>query len=355
MSIQSQFLTIMRVPGWKILKDYIQSLSSPELDWIQIEVSSHCDASCIYCPHAVFHHMWLNRHLPLTIFRKLLPALSEVKLVYLQGWGEPFQNPDFFKMVKLAKDAGCMVGTSTNGMLLDGKTIRQIIEEDMDIIAFSLAGIDENNDLIRRGTEFTTVMEAIRSINQEKAKAGTTLPSINIAYMLFRSRIQDLSRLPAIFSGSGINQIVISTLDFIPDSEFVNEAILPDNDAEYERLRVRLDMTVAEGRELGLDIHYNLFNPSKRRKVCTENVQNSLFVSSDGAISPCVFTNIPIAESTVPDKNAFSSYHRLTFGNIDEHTLPHIWNQKAYRLFRNSFNTERLTKTCLECPKLFIA
>jgi len=301
----------MRLPGWQILKDYIQSLCSPELDWIQLEVSSYCDASCVYCPHAVFRQMWANRHLHLSTFRRLLPALSEVKLVYLQGWGEPFQNPDFFRMVKLAKDAGCMVGTSTNGMLLDDKIIGRIIESGMDIIAFSLAGIDENNDMIRKGTRFKTVIETIKSINREKEKTGTALPLINIAYMLLRSRIGDLSRLPAVFSSLGVNQIVISTLDFIPDRELANEALLSDNNAEYERVRSHLDKTVADGKSAGLDIHYNLFNPSKRCEVCTENIQNSLFVSSDGAISPCVFTNIPITESSLQDKNMFRSYRGI--------------------------------------------
>lgn len=344
----------MRLPYWRTIKDNLQKLYTPELDWIQIEVSSHCDASCVYCPHAVFRNIWLNRHLSLSTFRRLLPALSEVKLVYLQGWGEPFQNPDFFEMVKLAKDAGCMVGTSTNGMLINHNMIGQIIESGMDIIAFSLAGIDDNNDTIRKGTHFKAVTEAIESINREKEKAGTTLPSINIAYMLLRSRMQDLARLPAIFGGSGINQVVISTLDFIPDRKFVNEAILPDNDAEYGRLRAHLEKTAADGKSAGLDIHYNLFNPSKRREVCTENIRNALFVSSVGAISPCVFTNMPITASSIKDKNMFFPYRRLTFGNINEHTLSRIWNQKDYKFFRNSFNTNRFPETCIKCPKLYI-
>jgi len=347
-------LAFMRVPYWKTIKDSLQRLYTPELDWIQIEVSSHCDASCIYCPHAVFRNIWLNRHLPLRTFRRLLPALSEVKLVYLQGWGEPFQNPDFFEMVKLAKDAGCMVGTSTNGMLLNGKTIGQIIESGMDIIAFSLAGIDPNNGMIRKGTKFETIMEAVKSINREKAKAKTTLPSINIAYMLLRSRIDDLTGLPVAFSGWGINQIVISTLDFIPDRKFVTEAIFPDNNEEYERLRAQLDKVVARGRSDGLDIHYNLYNPSRRRKVCTENVQYSLFVSSDGTVSPCVFTNMPIKEPSLQDDAMFPPYRRLTFGNINENTLSRIWNQKDYKNFRESFNTDRLPETCVKCPKLYI-
>lgn len=344
----------MSLPGWQRIKDKLERLRTPELDWIQIEVSSFCDASCIYCPNTVFRRMWINRHLPLTTLRKLLPALSEVKLVYLQGWGEPFQNPDFFEMVKLAKDAGCLVGTSTNGMLLDDEQTRQVIESGMDIIAFSLAGVDDNNDLTRKGTKFETVMKTIESINREKQKAGTDSPLINIAYMLLRSRTKDLSRLPLAFSKTEINQIVISTLDFIPDINLANEALLSADEIDYKKFRNLLDKTVAEGISLNLDIHYNLYNPSKRRRVCTENVQNALFVSSDGTVSPCVFTNLPITKTTLPGDSWSSPYQRMTFGNINEHPLSSIWDQKAYKLFRNSFNTDHPPETCLSCPKLFI-
>jgi len=212
----------MRLLNLKTLEDYLLLLFNPRLDWIQVEVSSFCNASCLYCPHTVFQHMWINQHMPLVAFQKLLPALSRAKLVYLQGWGEPFLNPDFFQMLKLAKEAECKVGTSTNGMLLDDKIIKQLIDIGIDVIAFSLAGIDENNDIVREGTRIKTVIDAIKSINREKRRAEVALPAINIAYMLLRSRIQDLLKMPSQLKELGINQIVISTLDFIPNREMAS-------------------------------------------------------------------------------------------------------------------------------------
>ena len=98
---------------------WLNPLLRPRLDWIQVEVTSYCNAACVYCPHTVYQGHWASRHLPLTTFAKLLPALARARLVYLQGWGEPLLHPDFFNMVALAKQAGCRVGTTTNGMLLD--------------------------------------------------------------------------------------------------------------------------------------------------------------------------------------------------------------------------------------------
>jgi hypothetical protein len=33
--------------------------------------------------------------MPLSLFRRLKPALKNTDLVYLQGWGEPLTHPDF--------------------------------------------------------------------------------------------------------------------------------------------------------------------------------------------------------------------------------------------------------------------
>lgn len=288
----------------------------------------------------------------LATFQRLLPALPRVKLVYLQGWGEPFLNPDFFKMLKLAKDAGCMVGTSTNGMLLDNHAIKKIIEAGLDVMAFSLAGIDENNDIVRKGTRIKTVIEAIKSINREKRKAGTRLPTINIAYMLLRSRIQDLLKMPSLLKGLGIDQIVISTLDFIPDKQLASESLLPRSAIEFDQLRSLLDETVEIGKSSGLDIHYNIYHPFRSREICTENVQKSVYISADGDISPCVFTNLPVSGSAHQLDNIYPPYHRLTFGNIEDHEPAYIWNQKNYIKFRESFGSDKLAASCRNCPKL---
>ena len=99
-----------------MFRTYFHSLFLPRFDWIQVEVSSFCNAACVYCPHTVYRNQWLNKHMTLETFEHLVPAFRNTKLVYLQGWGEPFLNPYFFTMAERAKKAGCRVGTTTNGM-----------------------------------------------------------------------------------------------------------------------------------------------------------------------------------------------------------------------------------------------
>jgi MoaA/NifB/PqqE/SkfB family radical SAM enzyme len=124
-----------------------------------VEISSYCNASCIYCPHSAYRNNWQNRYLPTATFRNLIPAFAKTNLVYLQGWGEPFTHPGFFEMLRLAKKACCMVGTTTNGNLLNTEIVEKLVSQGLDVIGFSLAGVDEKNDKIRRGTRIKKVLE----------------------------------------------------------------------------------------------------------------------------------------------------------------------------------------------------
>ena len=337
-----------------MLKKWLNRFKTPALDWIQIEVTSYCNAECIYCPRTVFQDIWLNRHLPMHSFEQLVPVFTKTQLVFLQGWGEPLMCPDLIKMIVLAKDAGCRVGTTTNGTLLDEKTIRRLIESQLDILCISLAGTDETNDQLRKGTSLEKLLETIQRISVIKEETNSRHPEIHIAYLLLKSGMNDLNQLPGILHGRGVSEVVISTLDFVPSKSLESETIRPSTEKEFNALCNQLNAVKEKGRQYGINIHYQLANPANHCLTCTENIQAAMFVSSNGAVSPCVFTNLPVSQKT--EKNLYSSqnYQRTVFGNINDDPVSEIWRRKAYAKFRKSFYYYNPPDTCSTCPKLFI-
>jgi MoaA/NifB/PqqE/SkfB family radical SAM enzyme len=278
--------------------------------------------------------------------------LSRTPLVHLQGWGEPFLNPEFFEIAAYAKQAGCKVGTTTNATLLNEERTRKIIETGMDILAFSLAGTGESNDIIRKGTSLKKVLKAIETLSREKEKRGKSGPEIHVAYMLFRSGMDELESLPALLEGLGVSQVVVSTLDFVPTEELRKEAVIPAGEEEFREIRSHLDRLAQAGREKGLVVHYHLVSPGERREVCTENIQRALCVSSDGAVTPCVYTNLGVSGTYYDLQGKKVSYERMVFGNIKEKNVKDIWKDKSYSAFRSSFCKGELAPTCQKCPKI---
>jgi MoaA/NifB/PqqE/SkfB family radical SAM enzyme len=330
-------------------------LRYPSLDWIQVEISTHCNAGCIYCPRTVFRKHWKNKLLPLEIFKKLVPAFQKTRLVHLQGWGEPFIHPHFLEMLQISKKAGCLVGTTTNGTLLNVRKIEQLVNERLDIIALSIAGTDETyNDKIRQGTSLKKILETIDTINTVKARYHTDKPDIHIAYMLLRSGLSQIEKLPLLAENIGVSQVVVSSLTLVPNRELHPESVLASDSAEFSEIKRHLNQIKTSCSDKGISLYFRIAYPLPEDRFCSENIAKALVVGSDGNISPCVMNQIHTQEQVSYYFNE-KEYPLIgiSFGNISEQTIKTIWNKKEYYQFRNSFAENRLQKRCTACMNLY--
>ena len=56
----------------------MDQIASPALDWIQVEVTTHCNGSCVYCPHTIMSNHWSSKHMPLELFSELNKVFSKL-------------------------------------------------------------------------------------------------------------------------------------------------------------------------------------------------------------------------------------------------------------------------------------
>ncbi len=323
----------------------------PMLDWIQVEVTSRCNACCLYCPRTVYGDRWPDRDISPDLFRALVPYFATARMVHLQGWGEPLLHPDFFDMIALARKSGCRVSTTTNGMRLDRAKITRLVASGIDCLALSLAGIGNQNDEVRRGTDFNAILGTISEVSAVKKKLASDTPAVNVAFLLLNSQIPALSEIVPALTGRGIENIIVSTLDFVPARDLASEQIRPKTEAEYRELKAKLDGLAEEGKRAGLSVHYRLADPGKKNRTCTENVGRAIVVSADGSVSPCVFTNIPVSGVSHSVEGCHQIYAPLNFGNLSEDPLSSIWRSSMYTGFRKSFRKSQ-PEHCRDCPKL---
>lgn len=319
---------------------FFEKLLMPHLEWIQLEVSGLCNASCFYCPHTTHKKFWEGKNITLEDFQKIVPFLKKVKLLYLQGWGEPFCNPDFFNFVEIAKKNGCQIGTTTNGMLLKESHLNKMVDLGVDIIAFSLTGI-KKNDVLREGTKVEKVFEVIKTLNEIKREKKALYPKVHIAYMLLKSNYDEIDNIPQTLSLKGVEHIQVSFLDYIPIPELEKEVVRIETEEEFEVLKNKAIKIKEIGKKLGVQIFFNLPHPFKRNKICSENPLKAFFINSLGYISPCVYTGIPS-----------DNVEKVYFGNIKEKSIFKIWSSKQYKEFRKKHSSEPQSIYCKKCPKL---
>ncbi len=342
---------VQKRPLGERIRAGIAAFRHPVLDWLQIEVTSRCNAACRYCPRTVYRNAWLSADMPLELFTTLGPAMGKAKLVHLQGWGEPFLHPDFLGMVRFAKERGCRVSTTTNGVCIDEPLLDGIMASGLSMIAFSLAGFGETNAALRAGTDSGHITSLIRKLHLKKLALGRAEPKIHVAFMLFSSTLGKVEQIPSKLAGIGVDQVVISTLDFVAQPELDDEALRPVSAEDHADLSRQIGETVEACRRVGLPVHFRLPSPAVRNRLCTENVLSSAVVGADGLVSPCVFSALPVGDVSYCENRALKQYERIGYGSIAEISFPEVWAGSTAGAFRSSFSVGDYAPLCRACPK----
>jgi len=347
---------------------FIDKVGSPDLDWIQVEVTSHCNAACIYCPQPLLGE---KQHMPLSLFKQLFPYLGYTCLVYLQGWGEPLLNRDLFAMIKMCKAKGKRVGFTTNGMLLDEETVRRLVDLDLDILSVSLAGTSRStHNRIRKGTDLAKIITNLDRLRQIKAQKRALRPALHLAYLMLSTNFHELPEVTGLAKRLGAEQIVCSNLALIPQEALRQEALFNRRDKQHHFISV-LEEIAGDARRENLLFNYSSPVLQERSERCSENICYSCVVSVKGEVSPCVFTSPTLSQTAGINcdkamnrifQNRQAPLYPLSFGNIGTENLTRIWNKKEYLQFKRFHDPETKKgdmdtfprpRSCVNCYKYF--
>jgi len=326
-------------------------------------------------------------------FERLWPLMRKASRVHLQGWGEPLLHPGFFDMAALARKAGCAVSTTTCGLRMNKDIARKLADSGLDIVAFSLAGTDAVSNAARHGVDFDRVCAAIGQLQGVRRAAMAVHLEIHFAYLMLASDIEAVRGLPGLAHRLGVHAAVVSTLDYIAEPGFEAEAfrpheaeklaraaaVLSEAEAEAKRLGVHaavvstldyisepgleaeafmpheaeklaraaavLSEAEAEAKRLGVAFHWSLPRPDASGTGCRENIARSLYVAADGSVAPCVYVNVPVGRDDPS---------RRVFGNVNETDPLEIWENAAFRRFRDGLASGDADLPCRTCPKRYM-
>jgi Predicted Fe-S oxidoreductases len=313
------------------------------IDCVQVEVSSACTARCEYCPQNTAAGRWQARIMTAETFAALWPLLRQSTRVHLQGWGEPFLHPRFFDFTAFARKAGCTVSSTSCGLYIDEDIAGRIVESGIDVLAFSLAGTDEESNIIRRGAPFSQVCENIRLMARARKEAMAVHLSLHCAYILLADRMEAVLTLPDLAVELGLQAVVVSTLDYIAAPGQKSLAFAPNEADKIAQARTLLKKAATRAAELDLDFHYALPCPEPWG-TCREHVERTLYVAADGGLSPCIYVNIPTKDDDA---------HRRVFGNVNEEDAFACWQGERFSAFRTALETGRPEQPCMNCAKRF--
>jgi hypothetical protein len=217
------------------------------------------------------------------------------------------------------------------------------VDSSIDIVAFSLTGVDGPSNAARAGVPFEGVRDGILALNRAKRLAGSELPHIHLAYLMLASGAENVARLPGLMHSLDVPVAVVSTLDYIAAPGMETEAYAPHETEKIERARLLLHQAAERAASMGRAIHYAL--PGEHgRNDCNERVQTCMYIDAEGVIAPCIYVNLPTDEDD-PCRRAF--------GSARERNPLDVWNDPEYTRFRARLAAGDPDLPCVACPKRF--
>lgn len=347
------------------VEEMLEALEPFHFDWLQVEVSAVCNASCAYCTLTCYHDVRKGGLMDMNTFARLEPYFANAGLVFLQGWGEPLLHPQFWEMARRAKASGAAVGFTTNGTLLDEAALSELFEIPIDVMGVSIAGTTAaTSDRWRAGNDFARLGTALTVLKRRKDARGGKGPAVHLSYMLLASNWQELADLPALAESWGASEVVVINLTFVGDPALQREALFERPDL-WQPVLALVETARKEAEARGIALHF--YHPDTREPhaQCPEHVLTSCFVSWQGDVAPCVLTN----HSLKPGAAATHYFHgrpypveSCIFGNVNDTKFNAIWNSREARDFRAAFERrskhehpglDDLPAPCRHCYKLY--
>ena len=204
--------------------------------------------------------------LSLEDFKKVLNSWN-FQHVALHGWGEPLLNPHLFEMIKYAESQGVSTELTTNGTLLQAN-IEKIFSSGLSIIAFG----------IHKSEILPVVMPQIKELITQRNRDKLKKPKTYIDIVIYRGNQNEIAQLVEAAAELNIDAVVLHRVFDIQRANLDTGYI----SIQEERILFR------EVRKAARRLKVKLYLPPEPSIPC-KAVKYSLFVISEGKISPCPF------------------------------------------------------------------
>ncbi|MHC4359914.1 MAG: radical SAM protein [Planctomycetota bacterium] len=294
--------------------------------YLVIETGNVCNLKCPLCPtglgKAGRKRGFIRFEDFKTIIDKLYPYLYEVSMY---NWGEPFLNPDIFKMIRYVaeKNIGSNLSSNLNITDLDPEIL---VATGLEFLSLSLDGTtQEVYSKYRVGGEIALVLENLEKIVMKKKQLKSRKPFIEWQFIVMKHNYHQIENARKM-----AKEIGVDTIRFIPVG-------LPFGTENKEQLAREWFPYLPDG--YGEKYIKERFLQKPIKGGCFY-LYRSLTANPDGSVAPC----------------CMCWQQEDDFGNILENDFSEVWNNALFQNARALFSKKQKngTKTaCADCPVFF--
>lgn len=293
---------------------------------ISIEPTTACNLGCPECPSGLKQFTRPTGNIKPDTNQKIIDQLSP-QLQYINYYfqGEPFIHPKFLDLVKLAKQKGIYVLTSTNAHFISPSKAIKIVESGLDELIVSIDGTTQDvYEDYRVHGQLSKVIDALENLKQAKESLNSSFPIVSLQFLVTSKNEHQIEDLNALKERYKADKVLLKTIQ-VYDYEN-GHRLLPKNQkySRYKRLK-----------------NGKITLKNKMSNHCWRMWSTCVF-TWDGKIVPCCF-----------DKDA-----NHLMGDLSKNQFKQIWRSGIYSDFRNRLLKNResinICQNCSEGSKVWI-
>ena len=305
---------------------------------LQLEVSSACNLKCNMCPQTLelVSSGSGEGFLAFDDFKKIFLEINPGYLD-LTGYGEPFLNPEIFRMIEFGKKQRSIVKVNTNGTLLDKRMIEQILTSGLDLLPVSLDGSTKaTHEKIRKGADFDKIIDSLKALGSLKKQRRQKTPKINVHMTVSKDNMHEITDMinfchrhlqlepvfQSLFSYAPEKMVGLEIKDREELKKIFNSALLLAR-------RMKFNETAKS-----VTSNLMLLSNNKSSQGSCFLPWFTVYVNKNGGVLPCCYF--------CADKHGF--------GNILKDTFKNIWASEKYEEFRrNVYSSKAHYEICKRC------
>lgn len=282
------------------------------------EPTNLCNLACPECPTGNKTSNIPKGKMPFDIYKDLIDDLKPYviyQMLYFQG--EPFLNPEIYKMIKYSESKNIYTTLSTNGHFINKENAREIIKSGLKEIIISLDGAtQEVYEKYRVGGNLNKVLNGIKNLVESKKEFNSKHLKIKVQFLVFKHNEHQINEVKKLCKTLYVDKLDIKTAQ-IYNAKNVN--LSPSNN-KYSRYK---------------NLNGELIIKNKLKNKCFR-IWSTMVITWQGKVIPCCF-----------DKNN----HHIIGNLIGRNTLL-LWKSKKFNDFRNMLlKSRKEINICRNCTE----
>jgi radical SAM protein with 4Fe4S-binding SPASM domain len=284
----------------------------------------------------------------LEMFRRAADALPGLRVITLQGLGEPLLAPDLFGMIDYAAGRDIRMGFNTNGTLLTWDVADRLVAAGLSWLHVSVDGATATTyEAVREGSDYDRVCRNVAGLVEAKRARGSSSPRLSLVFVAMRRNLRELPAMVRLAASWELERLWVQNLshsfsDTDPAGSYAEIRAFAEAESLWLRESGEVREVFEEARRIAAELGVRLRLPAleERRPVrgtgepACDWPWRSTYVTHEGRVQPCCMV---------------MGSDRATLGDLRTEEFADIWRGDAYRDFRAALLGEDPPEVCRGC------